>query len=103
MEDQEVTISLSESYYPVEAVQSAIYRTANILTGIIADQENGNIKVGLRPKKSFPEGESISDQFIDVLNDEVLRVRVFHETEQLRELIIAHAFSRTNLAEGDGS
>ncbi len=54
----------------------------------------------------FPRGKDTTDdelthRFRVEVNDQILRVRIAKETEPLRNLVFALAFSQTGLIEGD--
>ena len=58
------------------------------------------------PAPLFPrEGDTTDDElkhrFRAEVNDQILRLRIAKETEPLRNLVFALAFSRTGLIEGD--
>ena len=55
----------------------------------------------LFPREPDAADEALKHRFRAEVNDQVLRVRIAKQTESLRNLVFALAFSQTGLAEGD--
>jgi len=55
------------------------------------------IELRLRPKRSDTDGDSLAGDFMNELLEQQLRDAVAAETEGMRDLIFAHALSRTSL------
>ncbi|MBK8217591.1 MAG: His-Xaa-Ser system protein HxsD [Myxococcales bacterium] len=85
--------------YRVAAVQKAAYKLAALATIHIA--ERGPEKLTLTFMFAEPKGEeaarSVGRRFLEELLDQELREAVRAQTEPLRMLVLAHAFSRTGL------
>ena len=94
-------VSFDLKAYSTGAVQRAAYR--------ISDRASCEILVGdgtLEVELSALAEDSDLDRFVAELRnealDEVLRERIREETAEVRNLVLALAFSRTGLAEADG-
>jgi His-Xaa-Ser system protein HxsD len=88
-----VEIDLDKSIYSERAIQSAAYRCASDVTCVISPSGRDLLSVKLTLKDASKLERPVLDYFMDILGDEVLKARVQEETSQLRELLIAHAFS----------
>jgi His-Xaa-Ser system protein HxsD len=95
------SLSLDPSVYSIEAIKKAAYKFADRTSVIIHIDGNSSIRVVFnfvgRNAKNDP-GEVISD-FCNELLDQDLREIVRKESGPLRNVIIAHAFSRTTLTD----
>jgi His-Xaa-Ser system protein HxsD len=90
---------LDRSTYCLEAVQKAAYRFIDRLT-ILISQSGGNILCDIAPvpNLSRPFEEVLAD-FTRELLDQQLRSQIKAETESVRNLILALAFSCSGLQE----
>jgi His-Xaa-Ser system protein HxsD len=88
---------LDSSVYGLEAVQKAAYRFIDRLTVVIS-QSPGKIECHINPieGRKIPLEKTIED-FKRELLDQQLRVQIKEETEPVRNLILALAFSKTGL------
>jgi His-Xaa-Ser system protein HxsD len=88
---------LDSSVYGLEAVQKAAYRFIDRLTVVIS-QSPGKIECQIDPieGRKIPLEKTIAD-FKRELLDQQLRVQIKAETEPVRNLILALAFSKTGL------
>jgi His-Xaa-Ser system protein HxsD len=108
MNDASVTseahiLVVDTSIYSLEAIKKAAYKFADRASIIINNDSNAKVSVAFNfvgpHAKNDPE-HVISD-FRNELLDQDLREIIKKETGALRNAIIAHAFSRTPLAERD--
>lgn len=87
--------------YGLTAIKKAAYRAANRCTIVLGDVEGDTISL------FFHFGAHANDAaakesmriFYQELLDEDLRERIRRDTDALRALILAHAFSKTDLVE----
>jgi His-Xaa-Ser system protein HxsD len=92
-------ISLDSAVYRLTAIKKAAYKFGDRCYFQIERGENEQVKVFLRLKDPTQDISSlIGDYTIEVLDQE-LRESIADETDDLRNLIIAHAFSQTSLIE----
>ena len=91
------TISFDQATTQLEALQRAVYALAGVMTADISAAGDRYVCT------LFPRGESadlaeLSHRLRSEVNDQELRLRIAAETEPLRNLIFAVAFSQTGLA-----
>ena len=94
---REVVFDLSG--YSIDAIQRAAYRFSDRLS-VDIHSEAGGYRCLLHLEGEPTEGDAdvvVADFRVEVL-DQVLRERIRGETEQVRNLILAFAFSNTGLA-----
>jgi His-Xaa-Ser system protein HxsD len=89
-------LRFSKGVYDKEALLRASYSLANILTAKVDDVGDSWCAV-ITPSAQITE-ETARDEFLIAANDEELRRSIRSRTEQLRMLILAHAYSRTKFA-----
>jgi His-Xaa-Ser system protein HxsD len=93
-------VAFDRDAYSVDAVQRAAYR--------FADRASCEVKVGdeeieavVSPLKDGTDMASLVGEFRNEALDQVLRERIRAETADVRNLVLALAFSRTGLAEAN--
>lgn len=92
--------ALDARAYSLDALKKAAYRMADRCTVIFGRSDSETIVVTIVPN---PDADVTScvRAFIDEALDQDLRERIGKETAPLRDLILAHAFSRTSLVKED--
>lgn len=96
----ECSLSLDTTIYSLDAIKKTAYRFADQASIIVKPDANSKVLLVF----SFVGGNAANDpkqvisDFCNELLDQDLREIVKRETGALRNLIIAHAFSRTSLA-----
>ncbi|MDE2103404.1 MAG: His-Xaa-Ser system protein HxsD [Patescibacteria group bacterium] len=95
------SLSLDTTVYSLEAIKRTAYKFADRASIVINRTSDASVTVVFRfigaNEKNNPQ-QVIAD-FCNELLDQDLRELVKKQTEPLRNVIIAHAFSRTTLAE----
>jgi His-Xaa-Ser system protein HxsD len=88
--------------YRIEAIQKAGYRLAQQFTLVVEDVTDSKAVVVLMrsPAERRPDAEIVS-AFYRELADQELRERIADDTKDIRALLLAHAFSRTDLVRRD--
>ena len=93
-------LAFDQATVDLDALQRAVYAVAAEMTV--------DIRVGgadyvctLFPRAPDAAGDELRHRFRAEVNDQVLRVRIAKQTEPLRNLVFALAFSQTGLAEGE--
>lgn len=100
MKDQE--ISFDSRVFSVEAVKSAAYRLADQLdTQISLDGDQIVCVVRLRGERTDEFLSGILERLRREVIDYDLRLRIRNDTETTRNLILAHAFSRTGIVSSE--
>jgi His-Xaa-Ser system protein HxsD len=97
------SLLLSTSIYSLEAIKKAAYKFADKASVIInpAPESSVSIVFNFAGKQAEIDPDQVISDFCNELLDQDLRERIKKETEPLRNLILAHAFSRTSLADKD--
>lgn len=96
----EFTLSFDRSAASVDAVQRAVYRLSDRLSCDISPTDAAT-EVVVHPSDPDADGEALLSDLRNEVLDQVLRERVRAETGDVRNLVLALAFSKTGLAESD--
>ncbi|RKH06109.1 His-Xaa-Ser system protein HxsD [Corallococcus sp. CA053C] len=98
-----VRLTLDLRVYRLSAVQKASYRFAERFTAILGAPEGHRLSVQCLFREGTRESEALDAVrcFFQELLDQELREQVGDETRAIRALIIAQAFSRTDLIRRD--
>lgn len=97
--DGVLTGTLDLTVYRMAAIKKAAYRVADATVIHIGSPEAERVPVTLTFAGNVSEGAAVETgrRFLRELLDQELREQVRGETESLRVLILAHAFSKTGL------
>lgn len=97
--DGVIAIVLDLRVYRLAAIKKAAYRFADRCTAILGSPDQDRIPVSLRFKPNVGEGAAreVTRQFFQELLDQELREHIAEETNAVRTLILAHAFSNADL------
>lgn len=92
---------IDTTVYRLVAVQKAAYRLADRFTLVIGTPDGSRLPVTLL----LPDGDAQAARqslalFYRELCDQELRENIAEQTRDVRALILAHAFSRTDLVKG---
>jgi His-Xaa-Ser system protein HxsD len=96
----ERTLSFDSSTASVDAVQRAVYRLSDRLSCDIVAGESA-VEVVVHPTDPDAHVEQLLGDLRNEVLDQTLRERVREETADVRNLVLALAFSKTGLADGD--
>lgn len=90
--------------YALTALKKAAYRIADRCSVVIGPPDGSRVAVSFSSASGGDDGlrDGVRAFFEHAL-DYDLRERIATETAPLRNLILAHAFSRTKLVQGSGS
>jgi His-Xaa-Ser system protein HxsD len=99
-----VVIEVNILNYSLTALKKAAYRFADRCTIIFGDRVSDRVQLqfataGTTPNEALPE--VVQGFFREALDYEI-REKITAETAPVRNLILAHAFSRTRLSDGAG-
>jgi His-Xaa-Ser system protein HxsD len=89
-------LRFNKGVYDKEALLRASYSLANILT-VRIDDAGDSWCAAITPSADVTV-DTARDEFLIAANDEELRRTIRGRTEQLRMLILAHAYSRTKFS-----
>lgn len=95
-------LSFDPSTTSLDAVQRAAYRLSARLSCDIALAGDGAIEVTVHPSEEEAGLDALLGDFRNEVLDQVLRERIRDETGDVRNLVLALAFSKTGLVESDG-
>jgi His-Xaa-Ser system protein HxsD len=90
--------------YSIAALKKAAYRLADRCTVVFGIPDGNRVALEFMSPQDTPEAvvrEAVR-AFFEEATDYDLRDRIAAETAPLRNLILAHAFSRTKLVDGAG-
>ena len=98
----EITLAFDQATVDLDALQRSAYAVAAEMTVDIRVC-GADYVCTLFPRKHDAADEELKHRFRAEVNDQILRVRIAKETEPLRNLVFALAFSRTGLVDAEGS
>jgi His-Xaa-Ser system protein HxsD len=96
----ERTLSFDRTTASVDAIQRAVYRLSDRLSCDISARETV-VEVTVHPTDPDAQIEQLLGDLRNEVLDQTLRARVREETTDVRNLVLALAFSKTGLADGD--
>jgi His-Xaa-Ser system protein HxsD len=96
-----VEIELDAAVYRLEAVKKAAYRFGDRCVVTIDTMKPGTVRATLNPKAETDVAE-LAGEFKNEVLDQELREVVAKETEVIRNLLLAQAFSKTALLDPAG-
>ncbi|WP_159732656.1 His-Xaa-Ser system protein HxsD [Methylosinus sp. Ce-a6] len=94
-----IRLELDRSIYSDEAVQKAAYRFIDRFAAIVSRADNSIVVEITFGTESSNQREHVVADFKKELLDQNLRLRIKTETEAVRNLILAYAFSKSGLQE----
>ena len=99
------SLSVNTSIYSLEAIKKAAYKFADRASVVINPLSESTVSIVFNFLGRNAEGnpDQVVSDFCNELLDQDLRERIKRETEPLRNLLIAQAFSRTSLADKERS
>ena len=96
----EITLIFDQATVDLDALQRGAYAVAAEMTVDIRAC-GADYVCTLFPRGRDADGEDLRHRFRAEVNDQILRLRIAKETEPLRNLVFALAFSQTGLAEAE--
>jgi His-Xaa-Ser system protein HxsD len=96
----ERTLSFDSSTASLDAIQRAVYRLSDGLSCdiVVADS---TVEVVVHPADPDADLEPLLGDLRNEVLDQTLRERVREATSEVRNLVLALAFSKTGLVDGD--
>ena len=97
--DGGVDLVIDPHAYSLAAVKKAAYRLAARFTAVLGEVSESTVSVRLTFPKVVTEEEASEAAriFFQEILDQDLREQIARETAPLRDVILAHAYSRTGL------
>lgn len=96
----ERTVSFDRAAQSLDAVQRAVYRLSDRISCDIAETGE-TIEVTVHIPGEDKDSEAVIADLRNEVLDQVLRERIRTETEDVRKLVLAMAFSKTGLTGDD--
>jgi His-Xaa-Ser system protein HxsD len=96
----ERSISFDRSGHSLDAVQRAGYRLSDRLSCNVSESTEA-IEVTLHIADDDGDTDAVLADFRNEVLDQVLRERIRAETAEVRSLVLAAAFSKTGLIDGN--
>lgn len=91
-------LEIDADLYCQEVVESALYVHANLFVGELLSKNSGKFIVKISPRDTEKiSPEECKELFLISLTEQNLKQRTAERTSQLRDLIMAHAFSKADL------
>jgi His-Xaa-Ser system protein HxsD len=95
-----ITLAFDRAAADLDALQRGAYAVAAEMTVDIRVC-GPDFACTLFPRRNDADEEEVKHRFRAEVNDQILRLRIARETEPLRNLVFALAFSRTGLVEAE--
>ncbi|TMQ13234.1 MAG: His-Xaa-Ser system protein HxsD [Deltaproteobacteria bacterium] len=97
--DNAIDLELDLRCYRLSAIKKAAYRFADRFTAVLGSPAQDRIAISLRFKSTVTEvaAREATRMFFQELLDQELREQIAAETDPIRTLILAHAFSNLDL------
>lgn len=92
-----VEVRIQREVYDLDTIAAAAHRFTDRAYVDLSHDGDSRTICRLRPKSSLENLERLAGEFANELLDQKLRARLAEQTEPIRRLLIAQAFSRTNL------
>ena len=96
----EITLAFDQATVDLDALQRAAYVVAAEMTVDIRVC-GADYACALFPRTRDATEDELKHRFRAEVNDQILRARIAKETEPLRNLVFALAFSQTGLVDGE--
>ena len=96
--DGEITLAFDQATVDLDALQRSAYAVAAEVTVDIR-VSGADYVCTLFPRSAETAAEELRHRFRAEVNDQILRARIAKDTDPLRNLVFALAFSRTGLVE----
>jgi His-Xaa-Ser system protein HxsD len=96
--DGGITLAFDQATVDLDALQRSAYAVAAEMTVDIRGS-GADYVCTLFPRAAEAAAEELRHRFRAEVNDQILRARIAKETEPLRNLVFALAFSQTGLVE----
>ena len=99
----EISLVLDLRSYRLTAIKKAAYRFADRFTAVLGSPEQDRLPVALRFRTNVSPATAreATRAFFQELLDQELREQIAEETNPVRTLILAHAFSNADLIKRD--
>jgi len=91
-------LKFNKNIYKLEAIKKSSYKFINKFSNVISESEDNYIcSISFPNDVSESQVEFCLDEFKKEISDQDLRIMISKETEDVRNLILSYAFSKTDL------
>lgn len=103
LQDGSISVTLDLRVYRLTAVKKTAYKLADRCTAVLGSIEGERVPLALffPPRTQESTAIDVTRLFFQELLDQELREQLSDETRAIRSLILAHAFSKTDLIRRD--
>ena len=96
-EAPQTVIRLQIAAYGMDAIATAAHRFTDRCFVRLEREDEGVVVCSFRAKRRDDDVRTLAGEFENEVLDQMLRAKLAAETEPLRLLLLAHAFSKTNI------
>jgi His-Xaa-Ser system protein HxsD len=96
-EREGLLVAFDTSVYRLTAIKKAAHKFGDRFHILIRPATNGRVEAVLKAKTALADPKRLAGEFCNEVLDQELRELVAQETQAVRDLILAHAFSKTSL------
>lgn len=90
-------VAFDTSVYRLTAIKKAAHKFGDRFHILIRPAREGRVEAVLKAKTALADPERVAGEFCNEVLDQELRELIAQETQAVRDLILAHAFSKTSL------
>jgi His-Xaa-Ser system protein HxsD len=98
--DGSFVVEFDRNVYKLSAVKKAAYKYGSLFHIVIEETREATV-VSLKPTATCRDSEEAAGQFCNEVLDQELREEIAAETKGVRDLLLAHAFSKTSLIDSE--
>jgi His-Xaa-Ser system protein HxsD len=98
--DGSFAVEFDRKVYKLSAVKKAAYKYGGLFHFVIEETGTATV-VSLKPTAACRNSEEAAGQFCNEVLDQELREEIASETSGVRDLLLAHAFSKTSLIDSE--
>lgn len=100
MPDGSFVARFDGNVYRLSAVKKAAYKYGGVFH-VLIEEVDGGVLASLRPTSSNSDPKDAAGMFCNEVLDQELREEIAAETNGIRDLLLAHAFSKTSLIDSE--
>ena len=96
-EREGIVVAFDPSVYRLTAIKKAAHKFGNLFFILIRTSTGGRVEAVLKAKATLADPMRVAGEFCNEVLDQDLREIIAQDTQAVRDLILAHAFSKTAL------
>jgi len=98
--DGTLVVRFDRAVYRLSAVKKAAYKYGGFFSILIEESEKSTV-VSLKPTATCQNPDQAAGEFCNEVLDQELREEIAAETRGVRDLLLAHAFSKTSIIDSE--